>query len=80
MDESRSIIPTDLNATFATKKEMTSTSTPLFVCLFMQIPQDFPLDKACLLGCGVPTGYGAAVNTAKVMKLTLRNTPYVQFN
>ncbi|GLD52066.1 alcohol dehydrogenase 1-like protein, partial [Lates japonicus] len=24
-----------------------------------------PLDKVCLLGCGVCTGYGAAVNTAK---------------
>jgi S-(hydroxymethyl)glutathione dehydrogenase/alcohol dehydrogenase len=27
-----------------------------------------PLDKVCLLGCGVPTGYGAALNTAKVEK------------
>jgi len=25
-----------------------------------------PLDKCCLLGCGVSTGYGAVVNTAKV--------------
>lgn len=25
-----------------------------------------PLDKVCLLGCGVCTGYGAAVNTAEV--------------
>ncbi|XP_069834467.1 alcohol dehydrogenase 1-like [Dendropsophus ebraccatus] len=25
-----------------------------------------PLDKACLFGCGFSTGYGAAVNTAKV--------------
>ncbi len=25
-----------------------------------------PLDKCCLLGCGVTTGYGAATNTAKV--------------
>ncbi|XP_033498402.1 alcohol dehydrogenase 1-like [Epinephelus lanceolatus] len=25
-----------------------------------------PLDKVCLLACGVTTGYGAAVNTAKV--------------
>ncbi|KAF3824976.1 hypothetical protein GH733_005610 [Mirounga leonina] len=24
-----------------------------------------PLDKVCLLGCGISTGYGAAVNTAK---------------
>ncbi|KAK6358203.1 S-(hydroxymethyl)glutathione dehydrogenase [Orbilia blumenaviensis] len=26
------------------------------------------LDKACLLGCGITTGYGAAINTAKVQK------------
>ncbi|XP_018419783.1 PREDICTED: alcohol dehydrogenase 1-like isoform X1 [Nanorana parkeri] len=25
-----------------------------------------PMEKACLFGCGFPTGYGAAVNTAKV--------------
>ncbi|XP_049918392.1 alcohol dehydrogenase 1-like [Epinephelus moara] len=25
-----------------------------------------PLDKVCLLGCGICTGYGSAVNTAKV--------------
>ena len=25
-----------------------------------------PLDKICLLGCGIPTGYGAAINTANV--------------
>lgn len=25
-----------------------------------------PFDKVCLLGCGVSTGYGAAVNTAEV--------------
>ncbi|XP_035232319.1 LOW QUALITY PROTEIN: alcohol dehydrogenase class-3-like [Stegodyphus dumicola] len=25
-----------------------------------------PLDKVCLLGCGIPTGYGAALNTANV--------------
>lgn len=27
-----------------------------------------PLDKVCLISCGVPTGYGAAVNSAKVSK------------
>ena len=25
-----------------------------------------PLEKICLLGCGIPTGYGAALNAAKV--------------
>ena len=27
-----------------------------------------PLEKVCLLGCGISTGYGAALNTAKVEK------------
>ncbi|XP_006629897.1 alcohol dehydrogenase class-3-like [Lepisosteus oculatus] len=31
-----------------------------------KIRADAPLDKVCLLGCGIPTGYGAALNTAKV--------------
>jgi S-(hydroxymethyl)glutathione dehydrogenase/alcohol dehydrogenase len=32
----------------------------------IKIPDDVPLDKACLVGCGVMTGVGAAMNTAKV--------------
>ncbi len=32
----------------------------------VKIGNDFPLDRAALIGCGVMTGYGAAVNTAKV--------------
>ncbi|XP_071403485.1 alcohol dehydrogenase class-3-like [Centroberyx affinis] len=31
-----------------------------------KIRDDAPLDKVCLLGCGVSTGYGAALNTGKV--------------
>lgn len=31
-----------------------------------QINPIAPLDKVCLLGCGISTGYGAALNTAKV--------------
>lgn len=31
-----------------------------------KITEAAPLEKVCLLGCGVPTGYGAALNTAKV--------------
>jgi Zn-dependent alcohol dehydrogenase len=30
------------------------------------VPKDTPLDQACLLGCGVGTGFGAVVNTAGV--------------
>ena len=31
-----------------------------------KIRSDAPLDKVCLLGCGVSTGYGAAVKACKV--------------
>jgi S-(hydroxymethyl)glutathione dehydrogenase/alcohol dehydrogenase len=30
----------------------------------VKIPADIPLDKACLAGCGVGTGWGSAVNSA----------------
>jgi S-(hydroxymethyl)glutathione dehydrogenase / alcohol dehydrogenase len=33
---------------------------------FVKIPDDVPLNVAALLGCGVTTGVGAALNTAKV--------------
>ncbi|KAA8588657.1 hypothetical protein FQN60_010002, partial [Etheostoma spectabile] len=33
-----------------------------------KIRSDAPLHKVCLLGCGVSTGYGAAINTGKVEK------------
>ena len=32
----------------------------------MKIRPDMPLDKAALIGCGVTTGVGAVMNTAKV--------------
>jgi len=31
-----------------------------------KVPDDVPLDKACLLGCGTSTGVGAVINKAKV--------------
>jgi len=31
-----------------------------------KITPEAPLNKVCLLGCGITTGYGAALNTAKV--------------
>ncbi len=37
-----------------------------FFLIGSQINPEAPLDKVCLLGCGVPTGYGAALNTAGV--------------
>ncbi|KAJ7384860.1 hypothetical protein OS493_019537 [Desmophyllum pertusum] len=32
----------------------------------VKIAENVPLEKACLLGCCVPTGYGSVVNAAKV--------------
>lgn len=32
----------------------------------VKVPQDLPMDLACLLGCGVISGFGAVVNRAKV--------------
>ncbi len=32
----------------------------------VKIHDDAPLERVCLLGCGISTGYGAAVNTAGV--------------
>jgi S-(hydroxymethyl)glutathione dehydrogenase/alcohol dehydrogenase len=32
----------------------------------IKVDDDLPLEKAVLVGCGVPTGWGSAVNTAKV--------------
>ncbi len=32
----------------------------------VKIDEDIPLDKAALVGCGVPTGWGSAVNAASV--------------
>jgi len=38
--------------------------------LVAPIPQDFPMDKAALISCGVLTGYGAVFNRAKVQPLS----------
>ena len=32
----------------------------------VKVAEDIPLDKVCLLGCGVGTGWGSAVNSAQV--------------
>eukprot|EP00741_Cyanophora_paradoxa_P014953 tig00020830_g14426.t1 len=33
-----------------------------------KIPEEAPMDKVCLLGCGITTGMGAVLNTSKVEK------------
>ena len=32
----------------------------------VKVPKDIPLDKAALVGCGVATGYGSAINAASI--------------
>lgn len=32
----------------------------------VKVPKEMPLDKACLIGCAVSTGWGATVNSAEV--------------
>ncbi|AEH07708.1 MULTISPECIES: NDMA-dependent alcohol dehydrogenase [Protofrankia] len=43
-----------------------SEYTVVPVASVVRIDQGAALDKAALIGCGVPTGYGSAVNTAQV--------------
>jgi len=46
-----------------------STFSEYAVCAEISIAKvrrDAPLNRVCLLGCGISTGYGAALNTAKV--------------
>ena len=43
-----------------------ATRTVVHAAQAIPLPADIPLDRACLLGCGVSTGVGAAIQTAKV--------------
>ncbi|MBX3248557.1 MAG: S-(hydroxymethyl)glutathione dehydrogenase/class III alcohol dehydrogenase [Myxococcales bacterium] len=43
-----------------------ATHTVLPEIAVAKVRQDAPLDKVCLLGCGITTGIGAVINTAKV--------------
>ncbi|MDV6294080.1 NDMA-dependent alcohol dehydrogenase [Rhodococcus aetherivorans] len=43
-----------------------SEYTTVAVDSAIKVPADTPLEKACLLGCAVGTGWGSAVNTGKV--------------
>lgn len=41
-------------------------TTTVYIDSAVKIEDDIPLDKACLIGCGVGTGWGSAVNSAEV--------------
>ena len=43
-----------------------ATRTVVHAAQAVPLPGGIPLDRACLLGCGVSTGVGAAIQTAKV--------------
>jgi len=66
-----------LDGTFRMHKDGTDIAQMAFVSTFSQysvvpsiscvkIADDIPLSVACLVGCGVPTGWGSAVNGAEV--------------
>lgn len=47
----------------------TSTFSQYTVCpeiSLAKVNKEAPLDKICLLGCGITTGYGAVINTLKI--------------
>lgn len=49
----------------------TSTFSEYTVCAeisLAKVSKEAPLEKVCLLGCGITTGYGAVLNTMKVEK------------
>jgi S-(hydroxymethyl)glutathione dehydrogenase/alcohol dehydrogenase len=43
-----------------------SQFTTVSVDSAIKVPEDTPLERACLLGCAVGTGWGSAVNTGEV--------------
>ena len=43
-----------------------ATRTVVHAAQAIPMPTEIPLDRACLLGCGVSTGVGAAIQTANV--------------
>lgn len=44
-----------------------------------KVNEKAPMDKVCLLGCGISTGYGAALNTAKVCITGCRQCAIILF-
>ena len=45
-----------------------STHTVVHAKAAIKMPKEMPLDKACLIACGVITGVGATMNTTKVFQ------------
>ena len=43
-----------------------ATRTVVHAAQAIPVPETIPLEKACLIACGVSTGVGAALNTAKI--------------
>ena len=41
------------------------------------IEEDAPMDRTCLLGCGITTGYGAAVITAACPEVSRAGAPWL---
>ena len=54
--------------TLVINRSFSSNNTVVADISVVAISKKAPLDRACLLGCGITTGYGAATRTAKVEK------------
>jgi Zn-dependent alcohol dehydrogenase len=57
-------------ATYAGPSGGFAEYTVIHKSLAVKIPEDFPMDKAALLACGVTTGFGAVMNRAQVKPMS----------
>lgn len=57
----------------------TFTATVVAKISLAKVDHQAPLNKVCLLGCGITTGYGAALNTTKVSEQLPKHPLIVSF-
>ena len=54
------------NFTISDQISLGKAMIQIYATFYQQVNKEAPLEKVCLLGCGITTGYGAAMNTAGV--------------
>ena len=54
------------NVTISDQISLGKAMIQMYATFYKQVNKEAPLEKVCLLGCGITTGYGAAMNTAGV--------------
>ena len=70
--QGRNVIPMSLLGTFAPYVVVHQTSV-------VKVDPTIPFDVACLVGCGVTTGYGSAVRSAAVMTTSFIDSPLARY-